>query len=72
MTNLALALDDSEELSNETGFKDGDDGDYMLENVIIKPVDNGYILQAEYLDGDEIVEVFVDKSTLLGRLKEVL
>lgn len=50
-------------------YKDGDDdGIGMLESVLIKAVNNGYIVVWEHDDG-VVEEVYIDKESLLLALE---
>lgn len=52
-------------------FKDGDDGEEIGEfEVVIKTASNGYIV--DIMGDEESTEVFLDKESLIERLKEIL
>lgn len=55
-------------------FRDGDDGGDLASptSIQINVVDNGFVVQIVFEDGDEMTEVYHDIDDIFKRIKEVL
>ena len=64
----------AKELQFKTTTKDGDGGDTEIEglaNINVKKVDNGWIINTEYDDADDVTEVFNNTEQSDGNRKAI-